>query len=609
MGNIPEETIEQVLAATDIVDIIGGYIQLKRAGSSFKALCPFHNEKTPSFNINLARQSFHCFGCGEGGGAIGFVMKYENLPFPEAVKKLADKAGITITEAAFDPKAEKMRSLQTRLKEFHNGLAQFMHEQLRKNVEAQHARDYLQGRKFTKAMTEDWAIGWIPEQAQLVFHWAKSAGFTGKELVESGVAALRDEHNPKGGIYLRFRDRLMFPIHNDYGDIIAFSGRQLRNDPRTGKYINSPQTLLFNKSKVIFGLHKARRHIAKAGFALICEGQIDVIACSAHGVQNAIAGLGTAFTEHHANLLKRYTKHVVLCYDSDSAGIKAAQKAYEILIPVGLMVKAVSMPSGEDPDSYIQRYGADSFQELINQASDFFDWKMDYEALHRNLSDYQERTNLANELAQLADLIPDKVAKDGAILQIASRLSVGDSEIRNAVSTAERARKKQRQYPSQDDTDQAESPALAPTPLDRHISYLCFLALHSQLAQDYLISELESLFEPLKHTAGGHLLQHLLAKRPNPEKPSTIQTYLLTLNQPDKLALQSNFSEQLPENPEQAARDTVTMLLASHLQKRETSLRAQMRNPNLLAADMIEMMKEVQEIQLLLSNIDQRYIR
>ncbi len=608
MATIPDETIEQVLAATDIVELIGSYVELKRAGSTFKALCPFHNEKTPSFNINPARQSFHCFGCGAGGDAISFVREYENLTFTDTVKKLADKAGISITEAAYDPKAEKMRKRQSRLKDFHNRFAKFMHTELWNNPAAQHARDYLKERQFTPEMTQDWLIGWMPEQAKPCYEWAKSEGFLGRDLVESGVAALRDEHNPKQGLYLRFRDRLMFPIHNDYGDIIAFSGRQLREDPRSGKYINSPQTVLFNKSKVIFGLHKARRDIAKAGFALVCEGQIDVIACATHGITNAVAGLGTAFTEHHATLLRRYTKYVTLCFDSDGAGVKAAQKAYEILIPAGLMVKAVSMPPGEDPDSYIQQYGAEAFQNLIAQASDFFNWKIDYEATQRDFSDYQQRSALANELSDLVSLIPDKVAQDGAVLQIATRLTVGDNEIRGAVQEATTQRKRKNFQTKSSDHD--DSPAPPPlTPLDHHIAYLCFLALHSQSAQDYLVDQLESLFEPLEYSTGGHILAHILAKCPNPESPAARQTYLLSLKDPDKLALQASFPEDIPVQPAAAAEDTMTILLGSHLQKKETALRTKMRNPSLQPEQVMAIMQEVQEIQLLLRNMGQRFIR
>ena len=608
MATIPDETIEQVLAATDIVELIGSYVQLKRAGSTFKALCPFHNEKTPSFNINPARQSFHCFGCGVGGDAISFIREYENLTFTDSVKKLADKAGVSIIEAAYDPKAEKMRQRQSRLKDFHNRFAKFMHMELWNNPAAQHARDYLKERQFTPEMTQDWLIGWMPEQAKPCYDWAKAEGFLGRDLVESGVAALRDEQNPKQGLYLRFRDRLMFPIHNDYGDIIAFSGRQLREDTRSGKYINSPQTVLFNKSKVIFGLHRARRDIAKAGFALVCEGQIDVIACASHGITNAVAGLGTAFTEHHAILLRRYTKYVTLCFDSDGAGVKAAQKAYEILIPAGLMVKAVSMPPGEDPDSYIQQYGAEAFQSLIAQASDFFNWKIDYEATQRDFSDYQQRAALANELSDLVSLIPDKVTQDGAVLQIATRLTVGDNEIRGAVQEATTQRKRKSfQTKSSDPDDSAPPPVL--TAIDHHIAYLCFLALHSQEAQDYLVNQLESLFEPLEYSAGGHILAHILAKCPNPESTAARQTYLLSLNDADKLALQASFPEVSPALPEVAAQDTMTILLGSHLQKKETALRTKMRNPALQPEQVMAIMQEVQEIQLLLRNMGQRYIR
>ncbi len=253
MGRIPEETIEQVLSATDIVDVISGYLPLSRAGSNFKALCPFHNETTPSFMVNPSRQSYHCFGCGAGGSAIGFVMAYENLPFPDAIKKLASRAGVPIQEEAYDPEADKRRRNKSRLLELHNGAARFMHELLMTSPDAQHARDYLKSRSYGRGMAERWLVGWAPEYPNQFLDWARSNKFTGRELCDSGLAAPKDA----GGLYLRFRDRLMFPIYNDYGDIIAFSGRQLKEDPRSGKYINSPETNLFKKSKVF--LHSIKR--------------------------------------------------------------------------------------------------------------------------------------------------------------------------------------------------------------------------------------------------------------------------------------------------------------------------------------------------------------
>lgn len=363
MPIIPEETIKAVLDATDIVDVINGYIPLKRAGSAFVCNCPFHNEKTPSFNVNAGRQFFHCFGCGESGDAISFVRKYENLPFTDAVKKLADRAGIPIIEEAYDPQAEKRQRKRSRLIQLHNEAAQFMHQMIRKSPAAAHAREYLQKRGFGKEMAENWLVGWMPDNPASFIQWAKEKGFKGRELVEAGLAGLRDQNNPRAGIFIRFLDRLMFPIHNDYGDIIAFSGRQLKHNPNTGKYINSPQTMVFDKSRVFFGLDKARKHMTQAKFALICEGQIDAIACYEQGIQNAIATCGTACTEHHARLLKRYTSEAVLCYDADNAGFKAMEKAYAVLAPAGIHVRCVNMPKGDDPDSYIQTHGADAFRD------------------------------------------------------------------------------------------------------------------------------------------------------------------------------------------------------------------------------------------------------
>ena len=318
VARIPEETIEQVLAATDIVDLIGSYFPLKRAGTNFKALCPFHNEKTPSFMVNPARQSFHCFGCGEGGSAIGFVMRYENLPFVDAVRKLADRAGIAIVEE-HDPQADRIRHIRGRLLDLHREAAAFMHELLPDHPEAAHARKYLQGRGLDREAAARWGIGWMPGNPRVFLDWAREKKYTGRELVGSGLASLKDPQRASAGLYLRFRDRLMFPIRNDYGDVIAFSGRQLREDPNSGKYINSPETRLFEKSRVLFALDKARRAMIREKQALLCEGQLDVIACHEHGIEHAVAPLGTAFTPHHAHLLHRYTSKVTLCFDADDA--------------------------------------------------------------------------------------------------------------------------------------------------------------------------------------------------------------------------------------------------------------------------------------------------
>lgn len=613
MGRIPEETIEQVIAATDIVDLVGSYLPLKRAGSNFKANCPFHNEKTPSFMVNPSRQSYHCFGCGEGGNAISFVMAYENLPFPDAIKKLANRAGVVVQEDAYDPEADKRRRRKSRLLELHNQAARFMHQMMMKSPAAQHARDYLKSRGYGKGMAERWVVGWMPENASTFLDWAREQGFTGRELCESGLAALKNENNPRAGIYVRFRDRLMFPIHNDYGDIIAFSGRQLRDDPNTGKYINSPETQLFKKSKVFFALDKARRHMTKDKYALLCEGQIDVIACHESGIGSAIATLGTACTPEHARLLKRYTSDVVICFDADAAGFKAADKAFSILAPEGMHIRMVMMPEGDDPDLLIKRDGADTFKALVENSREYFIVKLEHESSTRDLTSIRERTALARELADLIAYVGDKLTKDALINQVATRLGIGAEEMRSSVVDAERQRARgkffeQRKINADNEARALDSKAKA-TAMNGSIAYLCHLALTSQDAQDWLGEQLETITDPLSSLSGGSILRDILAKLPDPSNAAAIQTYLTSLKPDDQQALRNTLARDTPESPVRAAEETTAMLVNTHFQNKEAAVRARLQQPDLGPEQMVALMNEAKELQDILKNLQQRFIR
>lgn len=614
MGRIPEETIEQVLASTDIVDLVGSYLPLKRAGSNFKANCPFHNEKTPSFMVNPARQSYHCFGCGEGGNAIGFVMAYENLPFPDAIKKLASRAGVIVQEDSYDPEADKRRRQKSRLLELHNQAARLMHQLMMESADAQHARDYLKSRGYGKGMAERWVVGWMPDNPGIFLDWARKQGFTGRELCASGLAALKDERNPRAGLYVRFRDRLMFPIHNDYGDIIAFSGRQLREDPNTGKYINSPETQLFKKSKVFFALDKARRQMTKDKYALLCEGQIDVIACHESGIGSAIATLGTACTPEHARLLKRYTNDVVICFDSDLAGFKAADKAFSILAPEGMHIRMVIMPRGDDPDSLIKRDGADAFKALVTNAQEYFIVKLEHETSTRDLTSVRERTALAKEMANLIAHVGDKLTKDALINQVATRLGIGAEEMRGSVVDAEKQQAKSRFYEKRQSKHDEQAAAEMPTkveasPMNGSIAYLCHLAMTSQDAQDWLGEQLETITEPLGSLAGGSVLNHILAKRPDPNKASAIQAYITALEPADQQALRDTLNQDAPDNPVRAAEETTAMLVSTHFQNKEAAVRARLRQPDLEPEEMVRLMNEAKELQDILKNLQQRFIR
>jgi DNA primase len=593
MPRIPEEIVEQILAATDIVDLVGSYFPLKRAGSTFRALCPFHDEKTPSFYVNPARQNYKCFGCGEGGTAVGFVMAHENMSFPDAIRKLAQRAGITITEEAYDPEADRLRRRRSRLIELHKEAAEFMHRLLLKNPDAQHARDYLKSRGFGSDMAKRWKIGWMPDNQDVFLDWARNAKFTGRELVDSGIALKRDY----GGLYVRFQDRLMFPINNDYGDTIAFSGRQLREDPNSGKYINSPETSLYTKSKTFFALDKARRHMAKEHRAILCEGQIDVIACHEAGFENVSAALGTAVTEQHARLLKRYTDEVVMCMDGDGAGHGSVDKAFLQFAPQNVNVRVAALPPGDDPDTFLKSSGPEAFRQLIDGAQEFFDYKISHEREKRDLSEAGQLADLAREMARFIAVLTDQVSKDTAINHVSTRLGIGTAEFREAVS-------KSREAPARRwkrDSDEDKPPNLPPTVLHPSVAALCRHALQTPEVQDWLCEQTESLMDAVEGRDGAHILLEILAKRPDPTSLPSVNAFLMTLPNPDQAAVHPLLDEPPAADPLEDAANLLGVLALQSLERRIAASEARLRNPNLTPAEMGSLIEEIKELQSLIA--------
>lgn len=605
MAQIPKETIEQILAATDIADLIASYIPLKRVGSNYKAHCPFHNEKTPSFTINTTRQSFHCFGCKKGGDAIAFVREFENLPFTDAVRKLASRANIPVIKEEYDPKAEEGRRTRGRLLDLHREAAAFFHELLLKDPAARHARAYLRSRGYGSEMAIRWSVGWMPGNANTFLDWARSKSFSGRELVSSGIAAQRDENNPRSGLYVRFRDRLMFPIRNEIGDVIAFSGRQLREDPNSGKYINSPETPLFKKSNVLFALDRAKKAILGEHAALLCEGQIDVIACHEHGIANALAPLGTAFTRQHARLLRRYAKTVILCFDADSAGFTAAERAFRELAPEGLAVKAVEMPAREDPDSFLKSYGPEAFRSLLASAREFFDFKLDRAISAGALQSAATRSALVNECASLLAAISDNISRDTMFNHVATRLQIGAVELRNATKRV--LVKPQR--PANDITHPAQA-ATIPTPLDNTIAYLCHLALESAEVQNWLCEQLESLHQASDFIEGIPLLESVLSDRPDPTSAASVNTFLSTLPEADRLALTSDptFIGPTVEAPLKSAESSMALLAAKVLLHRDARIKAAIAQPGLPPDRLLALLEESKEIGNLLKGTDKHIV-
>lgn len=364
MAGITDSVLEDIKSRIDLAELISSYgIAVKHAGSSIKACCPFHNEKTPSFNINASKGFYHCFGCGESGDAIKFVMKYEGLDFVDAVKKLAEQCGVKIEEKS-DPEAFRRKRLLALMAE----LAQFYHRCLEKMREAQIARDYLAKRDLGEAVQNEFLIGYAPNGVAPILKWAEKYGYTVDELEAAGV--IKGPSRPGDSGYHRFGGRLVFSINDKQGRVVAFSARQLVEKKNSGKYVNSPETIIFKKSNVLFGFDRAAANIAKAPHreAIICEGQIDTIRLHICGFPVAVASQGTSFTDEHAKMLKRVADAALLVFDDDAAGHKATIRTAAILLAAEIPVRVVSLPDGDDPDSFLRKKGSDEFRKLIENA-------------------------------------------------------------------------------------------------------------------------------------------------------------------------------------------------------------------------------------------------
>ena len=529
MGRIAEMSIQQVIAACDIVEIIGGYFPLKRAGSSFKANCPFHTEKSPSFHVNPSRGTYHCFGCGEGGNAIGFVMKYESLPFVDTVRKLAARYGIVLIEEAGTPEQEASAGRRVKLLGLHRDIAQWFHQLLLRSTLAVGAREYLKARSLTSETARQWTIGYAPDELGYYQDWAQEKRYGDDLMIEGGLFALRDEQDPGRGLYARFRHRIMFPIRNDHGDVIAFSGRVLRAEDSPAKYMNSPTTSIFNKSEVFFGFDKSKRAIHKAEKAIICEGQIDMLMAYEAGIDNIIAPLGTALTSQHARLLKRHTDQVVLCYDSDNAGYKAAASAFGELSREGIFVRVAALPAGEDPDSLIRKEGVEALRQRLDNAKDFFDFQIDLRAARLDLNDTRERMRVLRELAENLAKLQERPVLDAALNRCATRLGVGPEELRKMVQAHLSQQRKQNDRAAERDGARREDEVAEPVEVALPgLRLLLQLALTDEAARRWLSS---GAAPPIwLGLVGGDFLQRVLEAPLIPAEPASITAWMSTLN-------------------------------------------------------------------------------
>lgn len=366
-----EEVIERILEKIDIVDVISRYVHLKRSGKNFLGLCPFHTEKTPSFSVSPEKQIFKCFGCGKGGNAIHFLQEYEGLSFREALEMLATEAGVDLSSYRRSATSGKKEE-KTYLYELNKSTAQFFHRHLQKVPNK--AFDYLQQRKITKEIIQLFMLGYAPDSWDELVQYLKKKGFQLQEAEKLGLVSLSSRQN-----YIdKFRDRLMFPIFDLNKNIVGFGGRVLDSKDETAKYINSPESLIYHKSKILFGLSHAKDAIRKEKFVIFVEGYFDFLRLFQGGIENVVATLGTAFTEEHARLIKRFTDKVYLCYDADKAGLNAILKAALLIINHQFEIYTILLPAGEDPDSFVARYGKEEFYNYLKEALSFQDFYIYY---------------------------------------------------------------------------------------------------------------------------------------------------------------------------------------------------------------------------------------
>lgn len=387
----PDDTVEEVRIRSDIVNIIGSYIRLKKSGSNHMGLCPFHNEKTPSFSVSQSKQMYHCFGCGVGGNVYTFIMEYENYTFVEALKFLAEKAGINLPEQEYSAIEKRKVDLKNRLMEINKEAARYYYYQL-KSERGQASREYMLGRGMTEETIKAFGLGFANRFSDDLYQYLKSVGYEDELLKQSGLVTFDEV---RGG-HDKFWDRIMFPIMDANNKVVGFGGRVMGEG--MPKYLNSPETLIFDKSRILYGLNWARR--SRESYILICEGYMDVMSLHQAGFTNAVAALGTAFTESHASLLKRYTKEVFLTFDSDEAGTKAALRAIPILRDAGITVKVVNMAPYKDPDDFIKSLGADEYRKRIDEARNSFFFEIDTMQKNYNMDDPEEKTKFFNEIAK-----------------------------------------------------------------------------------------------------------------------------------------------------------------------------------------------------------------
>ncbi len=422
----PEEIIDEIREKNRIEDVIAGYVRLKKQGSNFFGLCPFHNEKSPSFSVSPAKQIYYCFGCGAGGNVITFVMEYENYTFSEAIKMLADRAGVKLPEELNSPEIRKRESRRAKLLEIAKEAAKFYYYQLR-SANGKPGMEYLESRELTEKTRDSFGLGYSPTNSNALITYLKKMGYEDELIIAAGIA----NYNEKYGMSDKLWNRVVFPIQDTNHRVIGFGGRVIGDGKP--KYLNSPGTEIFDKGRNLYGLNFARTSRKKE--FILCEGYMDVIALHQADFTQAVASLGTAFTSGQANLLHRYTEEVLLIYDSDDAGVKAALRAIPILKEAGLVARIVNLKPYKDPDEFIKRLGKEEFQKRLDEAENSFYYEVRIMQEGYSMDDPESKTRFHRELAKRLCEFSEEVERENYLTAIAEKYFISSDNLRKLVNS------------------------------------------------------------------------------------------------------------------------------------------------------------------------------
>lgn len=434
---IPEEKIAEIKQAVDIVDVVSQYVQLKKQGRNFFGLCPFHNENTPSFSVSQEKQIFHCFGCGTGGNVFTFLMEIEEISFPDAVRKVAELGNVDLQIDYFPQQRDEYRLPveQVQMLEAHEILAKFYHHILINTNEGDDALQYLKNRGFTDESIRKFQLGYSLSEWDVAVKYLEKRGFPLQLMENAGLIIKREHENT---YFDRFRNRIMFPLYDEKGKIVGFSGRIINpteDEPNEPKYLNTPETVLFNKSRLLYNYYHARTSIRKLGYVVLFEGFADVIAADRAGVSNGIAVMGTSLTDYHVHLLKRLTDTVIICLDSDDAGIEAAYRAGTLLESQAMKVKVALMPRGLDPDDYIQQYGEEKFRtDVIGNPLTWMSFKLIYLRKGKNLQNEGEKLEFIEKAMLEIAKLGNAVERDLYLQQIAEEFSLSMDTLKEQIT-------------------------------------------------------------------------------------------------------------------------------------------------------------------------------